>query len=80
MHPQKLNFEDWPCAKIFPLYSNSYDMVLIINIIMINVWQVIFGGANFRGKLEEALKINFHDFKFCDTNLVQGGGTAQTMM
>ena len=38
-------------------------------------------GANFRGKSETALKINFHGFKFHDSNHgVQGRGTAQAMM
>ena len=41
------------------------------------VWQVVIGGANFRGK---ALRINFRGFKFRDSNPVQGRGTAQTMM
>ena len=32
------------------------------------VWRVIFGGANFRGKLEKDLRINFCGFKFRDSN------------
>jgi hypothetical protein len=44
------------------------------------VWQVIFGGANFREKSEKALRINFRGFKFRDINPVQGRGAAQTMM
>ena len=40
------------------------------------VWRVIFVGANFRGKSEKALRINFCGFKFCDSNPVQGRGTA----
>ena len=44
------------------------------------VWRVIFGGANFCGKSEKVLRINFHDFKFHDSNPVQGHGTAQMTM
>ena len=36
------------------------------------VWRVIFVGSNFRGKSEKALKINFHDFKFRDSNQSRG--------
>ena len=36
-----------------------------------------FGGANFHGKSEKALRINFRGFKFWDSNPVQGRGTAQ---
>jgi hypothetical protein len=41
------------------------------------VWRVIFGGANFRGKSEKALRIILN---FRDSNPVQGHGAAQTMM
>ena len=44
------------------------------------VWRVICGGANFRGKSEKALRIDFRGFKFRDSNPVQGRGTAQIMM
>ena len=45
----------------------------ILNFIQIvatatTVWQVIFVGASFCGKSEKALKINFYDFKFRDSN------------
>ena len=43
------------------------------------VWRVIFRGDNFRGKSEEALRINFRGFKFRDSNPVQGRGAEQTM-
>jgi hypothetical protein len=47
---------------------------------MINtVWRVFFGGANFRGKSEKALRINFRGFKFRDSNPVQWRGAAQTI-
>ena len=36
------------------------------------VWQVIFGGHNFRGKSEKALRINFRRFKFRDSNQSRG--------
>ena len=36
------------------------------------VWRVIFMGANFRGKFEKALKINFRGFKFRDSNQSRG--------
>ena len=38
------------------------------------VWRVIFVGANFCGKSEnfKALKINFHGFKFHDSNQSRG--------
>ena len=36
------------------------------------VWRVIFGGANFRGKSEKALRINFRDFKFRHSNRSRG--------
>ena len=37
------------------------------------VWRVIFGGANFRGKSEKALRINFRGFKFRgDSNQSRG--------
>ena len=36
------------------------------------VWRVIFVGSNFRGKSEKALKINFYDFKFRDSNQSRG--------
>ena len=39
------------------------------------VWRVIFVGANFHGKSEKALKINFRGFKFRDSN--QSRGVAQ---
>ena len=39
---------------------------------------VIFGGANFRGKSEKALRINVRCFKFCDSNLGGSHGTVQT--
>ena len=38
---------------------------------------VIVGGANFRGKSQKALRINFCGFKFHDSKPVQGCGTAQ---
>jgi hypothetical protein len=41
------------------------------------VWRVIFGGANFYGESEKALRINFRGFKFRDSSLVQGCGAAQ---
>ena len=44
------------------------------------VWQVIFGGPNFCGKSEKALRINFRGFKFHVSNPVQGHGTVLTMM
>ena len=36
------------------------------------VWWVIFVGASFHGKSEEALKINFCGFKFRDSNQSRG--------
>ena len=36
------------------------------------LWQVIVVGANFHGKSEKALKINFHGFKFHDSNQSRG--------
>ena len=36
------------------------------------VWRVIFVDANFRGKSEKALKINFRGFKFRDSNQSRG--------
>ena len=44
------------------------------------VWWVIFRGANFRGKSEKALRINFRGFKFRDSNPIQGHVATQTMM
>jgi hypothetical protein len=43
------------------------------------VWRVIFGGANFCGKSEKALRINFSGFKlnFRDSSPVRGCGAAQ---
>ncbi|MCG8626129.1 MAG: hypothetical protein MJE68_29540 [Proteobacteria bacterium] len=42
----------------------------------------IFGGVNFRGKLEKDLRINFCGFKFRDSNPNPRArhGTALTMM
>ena len=37
----------------------------------VTVWRVILG-ANFRGKSEKVLKINFHGFKFRDSNQSRG--------
>jgi hypothetical protein len=39
-----------------------------------------FQGANFRGKSEKALRINFRDFNFRDSNPVQVRGVAQMIM
>ena len=39
-----------------------------------------FGGTNFCDKSEKALRIDFCGFKFCDSNPIQGCGTAQTLM
>ena len=36
------------------------------------IWQVIFVGANFCGKSEKALKVNFCGFKFHDSNQSRG--------
>ena len=36
------------------------------------VWRVIFGGANFRGKSEKALRINFRGFKFREATQSRG--------
>ena len=44
------------------------------------VWRVIFLSANFRGKAEKALKIDFRGFKVCDSNQSRGGTAAQAMM
>jgi hypothetical protein len=36
------------------------------------IWQVIFGGANFRGKSEKALGVNFHGIKFVTATQSRG--------
>ena len=44
------------------------------------VWRVIFVGSNFRGTSEKALKINFHAFKFRDSNQYRGVAVLQQAM
>ena len=66
----------FPCMKYFMHetcmeHARKYKMCVTDT-----VWRVIFVGANFRGKSDKALRINFRGFKFCDSNPVQGRGTA----
>ena len=43
-----------------------------LSLITYTVWQVIIVGANFLGTSKKALKINFRDFKFRDSNQSRG--------
>ena len=70
-------FSQFSVLKDCPIYHLSYYNV-VYNNVKGTVWRVIFGGANFCGKLEMVLRLNFHGFKFHDSNPIQG--RAQTMM
>ena len=69
--------EKWPyfcgikqtCMKIIDLSTTN---LAIASPKYIHVWRVIFMGANFSGKSEKALKINFRGFKFRDSNQSRG--------
>ena len=52
----------------YQLTSYTKICTNLSGIIYNTVWQLNFVGANFRGKSEKALKINFRGFEFRDSN------------
>ena len=56
---------------IFWVYTELYTQLALMSI-WYHIWRIIFVGANFHGKSEEALKINFCGFKFRDSNQSRG--------